>query len=92
MTDQVPDDTPEDMPEPDPAEQAVNHLVATLNHLTGQVASLRFETIFESIGHLSFETKGFLQSQLMTLVDTMSAAEIKCEELFRELQPQKSEH
>jgi len=75
-----------DVTETDPKEETVEDLFFFLDQLTGKVASLNFDTLLQSFEHLSLETNESLQNKLMTLIDTMDAAETDCENVLRKLQ------
>jgi hypothetical protein len=75
-----------DVTAPDTEQKTVENLFSVLDQLTGKVASLSFDTLLQSFEHLSVETKESLQHKLMTLIDTMDAAETDCENVLRNLQ------
>jgi hypothetical protein len=78
-------------PDPASAEKTFNTLVTSLDRLTGQAASLNFESFAGYIEQMDPHTGEFLRNKIMTLVDTMDDAETKCEGFLQKLQPQISE-
>jgi hypothetical protein len=79
------------IPKPGPPEKAFNALLTSLDRITGQVASLNFASLIEFFEQLSPEIEELLQNKVMTLIDAMDAAGIKCEGLLRKFQSRKPE-
>ncbi len=76
------------IPKSDPPEKAFNALLISLDRLTGHAASLNFESLADNIEQMLPHTKELLRNKIMTLIDTMDVAEVKCEGFLQMLQPQ----
>lgn len=81
----------DEAPEPDLAEKTFNALVASIDRLSAQADLLIFEPFTEYIGQMHPDTGEWLKNKIAALVDTLDAAETRCEVFLRKTDPRLQE-